>query len=1115
MTKRFLTGVLLGGLAVLVAAMAAQAELPMLKEWKPKGEQNPMLNHELPLFFRSTAGTTWVLVSDSDCEAGDTTGSPNGQTPNHVWCFEGDGGDSTWPANPGTGDSHNWDHWSLYNPPEGFESLWHTTTFLTGPSGGTYNAWCGCDSTNTPIVTCQDMVAYWTNKTGYGNRWDYTLNLQDGGANAALGGTIEFDVRYDVECNYDYLFLEYLNTAADPDEWMLVTEFPNGTGREAIFNGVSGLAQPGRHCGEDYFSSSDEDTGGVKQHGNSSWIENVQFPIPNGMISGFEIRWKAYSDQAWSDQDARGDTDGIGAVDNVLITFTSGTDSIADDFESNNFVIEPGNDGSGAAQWVRGVSGSYYDGWHLELDPQYKNKGNTCTFSDDWMWAAKPAGEAIPENNFDYIISSPVIDTNGWSGGVVEYAAYQCADGAREDYMNQYLRIFSTVNNRWSIWLDFDGSVWYSGCDFWNMNDNDDVTEFLGPEVDSLQFSFEIIDVSQAGEWSWGKHGGVQYLIDHVSFGSFDGTATIFDNISPFCDTFSKSDPAHTAFLQNKEQGNWIGIHGGGRLFTNADSMNIEIHDQDGISQSNVTLYWRHDAPDSTPTGPKDSQQVFTSWFSKTMDFAVPDPQSDTDEGTYRAIIGNDGGTGEDYSFGKGHTPPSEPDSLIWVAGTTVEYYVKARDNATPTPNFSTWPSSASDTTGNAEFSILPFGLTAGPGNERILVVDDFPRVYVDWEASRASFNPSGGLGFGAFDAGATFDAAEDFIERALALLYGGSEEDPNWDKYDVSGAGSNTQMEPRGVSVAARGLGAYMDDLNQPVYDLMIWTNGRFDTYAFYDTTRIELMNYLERGGNLFLTGDEIAYALGPVAGQAADSVIHFIDQYLGIVFAADADNTTDDKVLNVEGIPLTSLADVKLGIYGECPLRLTWDRLSVSTFPDLDVVPLATYQQSSGTDNGRIAIMKATRTDFPQAGSAVTTGFDLSCLLSDAARACILGRVIVADFGMSVSNTPDCLQRGNDAPQIASGFGFNLAAASPNPFSNSTSIRFSVPGRTHVKIDVFNILGQRVRTLVDEPLEADSYVREWDGRADGGEWVSSGIYFYKMVAGEYAATKKAVLLR
>jgi flagellar hook assembly protein FlgD len=101
-------------------------------------------------------------------------------------------------------------------------------------------------------------------------------------------------------------------------------------------------------------------------------------------------------------------------------------------------------------------------------------------------------------------------------------------------------------------------------------------------------------------------------------------------------------------------------------------------------------------------------------------------------------------------------------------------------------------------------------------------------------------------------------------------------------------------------------------------------------------------------------------------------------------------------------------------------------------------------------------------------------------------------------------------------DAPVVdAPRFGFELARATPNPFRSSTSIRFSVAKRERVSLDVYNILGQRIRTLVDEVLEPDSYVREWDGRSDRGERVSSGIYFYKMVAGSFTDTQKTVLLQ
>ena len=105
MTKRLSAGVLLVAVVVFMTSLAAYAEHPSPREWRSKGISDPMVNHDLPMFFRSAAGTTWVRVhpaGGSPCADADTANSPDGQTVEHVWCFEGANGDSTWP-HPNTG----------------------------------------------------------------------------------------------------------------------------------------------------------------------------------------------------------------------------------------------------------------------------------------------------------------------------------------------------------------------------------------------------------------------------------------------------------------------------------------------------------------------------------------------------------------------------------------------------------------------------------------------------------------------------------------------------------------------------------------------------------------------------------------------------------------------------------------------------------------------------------------------------------------------------------------------------------------------------------------------------------------------------------------------------
>jgi hypothetical protein len=90
-----------------------------------------------------------------------------------------------------------------------------------------------------------------------------------------------------------------------------------------------------------------------------------------------------------------------------------------------------------------------------------------------------------------------------------------------------------------------------------------------------------------------------------------------------------------------------------------------------------------------------------------------------------------------------------------------------------------------------------------------------------------------------------------------------------------------------------------------------------------------------------------------------------------------------------------------------------------------------------------------------------------------------------------------------------------FSLSQNYPNPFNPATEISYRLPRGADVTLDVYNTLGQRIRTLVSSQQEAGVHRAAWDGRDGRGEMVSSGVYFYRLCAGEFARTKKMVLLR
>ena len=91
-----------------------------------------------------------------------------------------------------------------------------------------------------------------------------------------------------------------------------------------------------------------------------------------------------------------------------------------------------------------------------------------------------------------------------------------------------------------------------------------------------------------------------------------------------------------------------------------------------------------------------------------------------------------------------------------------------------------------------------------------------------------------------------------------------------------------------------------------------------------------------------------------------------------------------------------------------------------------------------------------------------------------------------------------------------------FALHPAQPNPFNPRTSIAFDLPAAGSVRLQIFDVSGRLIRTLVSaEQLAAGRNEYTWDGRDDGGREVASGVYFSHLVAGEFRATQRMALVR
>jgi len=88
-----------------------------------------------------------------------------------------------------------------------------------------------------------------------------------------------------------------------------------------------------------------------------------------------------------------------------------------------------------------------------------------------------------------------------------------------------------------------------------------------------------------------------------------------------------------------------------------------------------------------------------------------------------------------------------------------------------------------------------------------------------------------------------------------------------------------------------------------------------------------------------------------------------------------------------------------------------------------------------------------------------------------------------------------------------------FILGQNYPNPFNPNTNIDYSLPAKSHIAVEIFNLLGQKVRVLLDQEQPAGAHTVAWDGLDESGNPVASGIYLYRIRSGDFSLAKKMSL--
>jgi hypothetical protein len=174
-----------------------------------------------------------------------------------------------------------------------------------------------------------------------------------------------------------------------------------------------------------------------------------------------------------------------------------------------------------------------------------------------------------------------------------------------------------------------------------------------------------------------------------------------------------------------------------------------------------------------------------------------------------------------------------------------------------------------------------------------------------------------------------------------------------------------------------------------------------------------------------------------------------------------------------------------------------------------------------------GRLATYRVISPNGATASQAITfiadliengdSGDDwLAALLAGLVNArlfCMTGDVIPADIEQIAYKMFEYQE--NDFETENTPIEFSLEQNYPNPFNPDCEIKYSLPKDANVCLSIYNLLGQKVRILVDEFQLAGHKTVHWDGTHDNGNAVASGIYFYRIKAGSFTETKKMVLMK
>ena len=967
-----------------------------------------------------------------------------------------------------------WNGWTHYDVTQPTVTHWNVSTYNQGGTGN-HAAWAG----DLAIVPCTETDA----QGGYGNSWHDILRFSVPVGNQTQSSlvTVTATLQYDSEPGYDYTYLSYK------------------------FNGQAfGDLQSWDRTSGDY---DDVPANQVAISGSVTYL-------PPEYVAGNQIAiyFRFKSDGAWSDEDCLFASHGGCQVDDINVRVEN-DGNIANYFEDFEHGGDPNNFGIWVTAFPDGV-GDYAAIYSAleDADACASNYTAQVAFIDDGVVVPGTGGSQCVD--WCYGPGGYIVTTTGGLAGEAEHinnpmvspvmtwpTPKNCGtpddDGIILEF-GVYRHMLLTPDSpgifyTWGVRsADTDGSagdpqvitdqgwadrnfVYYGGPDYIRPLNN--VTDLMNPGRDQVQVTLAVEEVGYV--WGYvGDNGSPAPYFDNVKVMVFPyyGPGIAFRELDiaqdnwPARGTINYADLASHSVRFDSSNNISLASH---QRNDPGDSMVVDITAvRSGSELTEVTLHYT-----------LDRNPVFTAAMRTA---GLPDVG--TSAGMPAVGISGDWTPGK-WAF-------DLPDTGFFFPGDVLHYYIEAKDAIGGlNEQASTLPA---DLTG--------YGVFGDPmGYNSSFVVHALPSIRPD--------------GFGGFNhPGLLF--INDFANRGgenewyTALNNIGLLSGEDYDIYYVNGPSSGT----------GNGIGGRANDLLLTGYNDIMYTSGNLNSYTVSngDFTAdagndvAALSGWLDQGGkDIFMTGDGLASDMALSQGATLD----FLELYLGVTVATTdvrpfIGNQTTPEVDVVPGNPvwLPSSTLNNWIAFGGC--------FGINTFDGVNLIGtgqrIATFNDPQGVGYSFSAATLNLGIGSAGTSRAISMPYDFMYVYTNPANAAQttparsqLLKDVLEYFGI----TGD----GADITGVGNVPGIAFATSNyPNPFNPSTTIKYSMPKAGHLTLNVYNVRGQLVKTLIDgaRPAGADQTI-VWDGTDNLGSAVSSGVYFYEARTGGEVKVQKMALVK